>query len=163
MMLQGLLGERLQLKAHYESQERPVYFLTVARADRQLGPQLGQTALDCDAIQSAARQGQRADISVLNDGPVCGMRVAGTRFSANGVSLEMLTANLRSRVGRVVIDKTGLDGRYDFALEFAVRVDDPDRPSIFTALEEQLGLKLETGRAPVQVLVIDQIERPTED
>ena len=160
-ILQALLKERLKLAARYESQERPVYFLTVARQDGRLGSQLRQTTLDCDAIEAGRQQGQQPQVKVSNDAPVCGMRVAGGRFTANGIALPLLTTNLRSRVGRVVIDKTGLSGRYDFSLVFAARPDDPDQPSVFTALEEQLGLKLESGRAPLQVLVIDRIERPT--
>jgi uncharacterized protein (TIGR03435 family) len=163
MILQALLKDRLKLAARYESQERPVYFLTLARTDGRLGPQLRQTTLDCDAIEATQQQGQQRQVKVLNDAPVCGLRVAGGRFTANGISLPLLTTNLRSRVGRVVIDKTGLTGRYDLSLVFAARPDDPDQPSVFTALEEQLGLKLENGRAPLQVLVIDRIERPTPD
>jgi uncharacterized protein (TIGR03435 family) len=95
--------------------------------------------------------------------PLCGMRVSGGRFEAHGVSLSLLVGNLRNRVGRVVIDRTGLTGQYEFVLEFAVRPDDTERPSVFAAVEEQLGLKLEPGRAPVRVLVIEQIERPTDN
>jgi uncharacterized protein (TIGR03435 family) len=68
-------------------------------------------------------------------------------------------------VGRVVVNKTGLDGGYDFTLDYAPDGADPSdtRPSIFTALEEQLGLKLEPARGPVDVIVVDHIERPTEN
>jgi uncharacterized protein (TIGR03435 family) len=79
--------------------------------------------------------------------------------------MAALAENLRSRGGRVVIDRTGLTGAYDFKLEWA-----PDpannadaRPSLFTALQEQLGLKLQPSTAPLAVVVIDRIERPTPD
>jgi uncharacterized protein (TIGR03435 family) len=66
--------------------------------------------------------------------------------------------------GRVVIDKTGLTGNYEFSIRYTTEPNSTDdRPSLFTALEEQLGLKLVADRAPLQVLVVDHIERPTED
>lgn len=79
--------------------------------------------------------------------------------------MTALAENLRSRGGRVVIDRTGLTDAYDFKLEWAP---DPannadERPSLFTALQEQLGLKLQASMAPLPVVVIDRIERPTPD
>ena len=89
--------------------------------------------------------------------------------------MAQLAQNLSQGVGRTTVDRTGLTGGFDFELEFSVDPalaaggpalapsPDPNRPSIFTALEEQLGLKLQPDRAPVDVLVIDRVDRPTED
>ncbi|MNC86456.1 hypothetical protein D3C83_21220 [compost metagenome] len=106
-------------------------------------------------------------------GPGCGMMFDGRRVTAGGTSMAALARNLSGVVGRIVEDRTGLAGGFDFDLEFArdpaaapagaLPPPDADLPSIFTALQEQLGLKLEAARAPVEVLVIDRVERPTEN
>ena len=112
------------------------------------------------------------------------------RFQAGGTQIRQLAQLLSQRVGRIVIDKTGLEGSYDFTLEFTpdpglvggpggagepastaagtspvppLPVVDPNAPSIFTALQEQLGLKLESRRGPVEMLVIKSVEMPTPD
>ncbi len=100
-------------------------------------------------------------------------------FLAGGIQLSQLVTRLSQDLGRVVVDKTGLTGAFDLDLKYtpegAGRSDlptagapppppaDPDAPSVFTALEEQLGLKLESQRGPVEVLVIDHAEAPTEN
>ena len=106
-------------------------------------------------------------------------------LTANGISMALLSANLSNMVGRVVVDKTGLPGVYDFTLEFTPErgqggffagapgpgpegkemppPPDPNAPSIFTALQEQLGLKLDSQKGPVDMFVIDRIEKPTEN
>ena len=77
--------------------------------------------------------------------------------------MKALTSLMSGPVERIVLDHTGLSGRYDFDLEWSPDQDAPDKPSIFAAAQEQLGLKLESARAPVDVVVIDHIERPTEN
>jgi uncharacterized protein (TIGR03435 family) len=78
--------------------------------------------------------------------------------------MSRVVAALGKPDGRVIIDKTGLTGNYEFTLRYTTEPNaTDDRPSLFTALEEQLGLKLVSDRAPLQVLVVDHIERPTED
>ena len=112
----------------------------------------------------------------LPDGrPACGARGdASGRVMAGGVDMKMLAQNLSSQVDRLVVDRTGLTGAYDFDLDFAPdlagRGAPPDsatavtdRPSLFTALEEQLGLKLQPQRAPIDVLVIDRVTPPTKN
>lgn len=104
-------------------------------------------------------------------------------IAAGGMPLSQLATNLSVRVGRVVLDRTELSGNFDFTLDFTpeqlpqrppgapadqpIRMNgvdiDPNGPSIFTALQEQLGLKLESTRGPVDVLVIDRVEQPTPD
>ena len=101
------------------------------------------------------------------------MRFDGRRVTAGGTSMAALARNLAGPVGRLVVDRTGLAGGFDFDLEFTADLPaaaaaglpppDANAPSIFTALQEQLGLKLEATRAPVEVLAIDGVERPTEN
>jgi uncharacterized protein (TIGR03435 family) len=88
---------------------------------------------------------------------------ASGKVTAREITIESLAANLSFAVGRVVVNKTGLEGGYDFTLDYAPDGADASdtRPSIFTALEEQLGLKLEPARGPVDVIVVDHIEQAT--
>ena len=109
--------------------------------------------------------------------PQCGMRVAPNQVMAGGTSLTQLTQMLSQFTQRIVIDRTGLKGTFDIDLTFTPErmpqgppppgapplTIDPNGPSLFTALQEQLGLKLESERAPVEVLVIDHVERATPD
>lgn len=126
-----------------------------AAPDRRLGPALRVSALDCDASNTSA----------------CNTRMGPSSVTATGMTMARLAQTLRGVVGRIVTDETGLTGAYDFALEFAPEqpppagapLGDPDAPSIFTALREQLGLRLEGKRGPVEMLVIDRLERPTVD
>jgi uncharacterized protein (TIGR03435 family) len=97
------------------------------------------------------------------------------RTLAGGATMQQLAANLTGRLERRVVDKTGLTGRFAFTLAFTpdrmpteapppgIPPIDPNGPSLFTALQEQLGLKLEPAKAPVDVLVVDSVDHPTED
>jgi hypothetical protein len=96
----------------------------------------------------------------------CGLdvRLAAGVITGRGVSMPQLARNLMNAAGRIVVDDTGLSGGYDVELRFAPdQAADPSVPSLFTALQEQLGLKLEPGRAPISVLVIDRATRPAAD
>jgi uncharacterized protein (TIGR03435 family) len=145
-LLQSLLEDRFKLRAHRETRRLPIYVLTFARKDHALGPKLTRSTLDC-----------------TKETTKCGFN--GARGHMMGGSLQMLTiANvLQSLSERVVVDKTGLDGRFDVDLEYSPDQTATDKPSIFAAVQEQLGLKLESDTGPVDVVVIDHIERPTED
>ncbi|HEV8394703.1 MAG TPA: TIGR03435 family protein [Vicinamibacterales bacterium] len=179
LMMQRLLAERFGLVVHTESREMPVYALTLARGDGRLGPRIKPATVDCLALMTQAPGGVPVAAPQLPDGrPACGARRDGTgRVMAGGTDMKMLaTQMLTGQVDRLVVDRTGLTGAYDFDLEYALdtagRGGAPspdsatavtDRPSLFTALEEQLGLKLQPQRAPVDVLVIDRITPPTEN
>jgi uncharacterized protein (TIGR03435 family) len=178
-MMQRLLAERFGLVVRTESRETPVYALTLARSDRRLGPKIKPAARDCLALMTAAPGGVPVTAPQLADGrPACGARRDGSgRVMAGGTDMKMLaTQLLAGQVDRLVIDRTGLTGAFDFELEYALDTPgrggppppDPatvvsDRPSLFAALEEQLGLKLQPQRAPVDVLVIDRVAPPTEN
>jgi uncharacterized protein (TIGR03435 family) len=170
-MLRAMLADKFKLEVHYEIQERPVYALVLARADGRLGPDIKKSELDCDAIQAARRAGSKETYPVTSNGaPACGMSMLGDQgmtMLLGARPLSILAASLGSGTGRVVVDKTGLKGNYDVRLRFVDRPSPnalPDAPpEIFTALQEQLGLKLEPDRAPLKVLVIDRIEKPSEN
>jgi uncharacterized protein (TIGR03435 family) len=154
LMMQSLLEERFALKAHRETREGPVYRLVLAKKDGTLGPQLLKTTSECGDKPPAsvpwALQACRARTSLAD------MIMGATLFSG-------LTTALESLVDRRIIDETGLSGRFDVKLEWSRGQSDVERPSIFTAIQEQLGLKLEPARGPISVVVIDSISRPTPD
>jgi uncharacterized protein (TIGR03435 family) len=170
-MLRALLLERLRLSAHLEERDGDVYFLTLARSDRRLGSSIRLSPRDCAAAAAATQAGRPAPemARAENGAPPCGLRTTAGEMLAGGLTMDSLARNLSSRAGRIVIDRTGLDGYYELTLHYAepARNGAPppadDLPSFFTALQEQLGLKLEPGRAPLSTLVIDHVDRATVD
>jgi bla regulator protein BlaR1 len=153
-MMRALLSERFGLTLHTETKELPVYALVIAKNGPKLEPSSGKSEVT---------------------------RISMSRGQMNVTNFNMATVarELSSQLGRIVIDETGLKGDYTFKLEFAPEqnaiqkpVDGPekpeiapesDRPSLFTALQEQLGLRLESKKGPVQILVIDKVEKATEN
>lgn len=170
-MLRAMLAERFKLAVHYEMRERPVYALVVARADGRLGPQIKKSDLDCDAIQAARRAGSKEPAPVTSNGaPACGMSMRGTlglEVLLGARPLSALASSFGTAPGRVVVDRTGLQGNYDVSLNYmpqpSANPQPGEPPSIFTAVEEQLGLKLQPDLAMLRVLVIDRIARPSEN
>src|SRR5688572_17044864 len=163
-MLQNLLADRFKLVARREMREMPIYALVLARSDGRLGPQLRRSDVDCAAVAEAARAGGAPPTPPPGPGPFCGTRANNTggmaQVAAHGIPLSSLVRNLSGMAGRFVVDKTGLTGAFELELKFALdqgaaAAAPTDLPSLFAALEEQLGLKLEPQRGPVQVLVID--------
>jgi uncharacterized protein (TIGR03435 family) len=178
LMLQALLVERFKLAAHRETRQLPIYGLTTARSDGKLGPQLRPSSgADC---ANAPTRGATA-VPDPNALPRCGvfqfvgatagnLRHARIRF----VTMDQIAKNLEIslNLGRVVLNRTGLAGTFSLDLEFTAvsPTGSPDAAgandsaaSIFTALQEQLGLKLEATRGPVDVIVIDSAQHPTPD
>jgi uncharacterized protein (TIGR03435 family) len=174
-MLQALLADRFGLVTHNETRELPVYLLTLARKDGALGPQMKKSDLDCAALFAAVTAGGKMPERLPNGSLPCGISVRPGTVTANAASMEQLARNMTGGVGRIVVDKTALPGYYDLNVTFAAEgppplpgapagpAPDPAAPSLFTALQEQLGLKLEPGRAPIPVLVIDRAARPSAD
>jgi uncharacterized protein (TIGR03435 family) len=150
-MLQNLLEERFALRVHRETQQRPAYVLTIAKG----GPKL----------KAPEHPGST------------NIRVAGNSISLERGELSRMTQLLSGALGRPVVDRTGLNGIYDIQLHWddapipgggvigldALAAPDTDRGSIFTAIEQQLGLRLVSERAPVEILVIDQIKKASEN
>jgi uncharacterized protein (TIGR03435 family) len=174
-MLRRLLSDRFKLVATRETREIPIYALVVARPERPLGPDLRRAAVDCMAVTAAAEKRGVAPELPRPQGnrPACGTRSMPGLMMGAGVSMADLARNLAGPTDRMVVDRTGLTGAWDFDLKFLLDGPAPnipglppppaDAPSLFTALQEQLGLRLEPQRAPVDVLVITSIERPTEN
>ncbi|MGH9236685.1 MAG: TIGR03435 family protein [Vicinamibacterales bacterium] len=162
-MVRSLLRDRFQLAAHIERRDLPVYLLVVARGDGRLGPGLRRSSVDCNDPQARKKAAAAAGDSRM----VCGLTFNTGLFMAGGVEVSTMLGTLTAAAGRAVLDRTGLTGAYDFELKWtpSLGTDAPsaDAVSIFTAVQEQLGLKLEGGTAPLDVLVIDRIERPSEN
>ena len=172
-MLRALLEERFKLVTHRETREMPIYELVVARADGRLGPGLHKSDVDCEALFAARRAGVAPPPRQPLEPPACGLMGGPARTIAGAVTMQQLATNLSTAVEGLVIDKTGLTGRFDFNLAWTperlptdapppgIPPIDPNGPDLFTALREQLGLKLTPAKGPVDVLVIDRVERPT--
>ena len=159
-LLRSLLEERFKLKAHIESREFSVYVLLLARGDGTLGPKLRPSVVDCKAQPLPLPPAGR---------PPWGVRRAYGTLSAGGATMTPLIGALGNAVGNAVLDRTGLTGSYDMELQWRQEgaltatptASISDDPSIFTAVREQLGLKLESRREPMDVLVIEHVEQPS--
>jgi uncharacterized protein (TIGR03435 family) len=149
-MFQQLLAERFKLAAHWETREQPVYAMVPAKK----GPHLNPTK------EQGGHSGTHS-----NNGELTAQGITMAQLA------DTLTQELQRELGRVVIDKTGIQGIYDCALKWnpdtgAAPTNDgsgDSGPSIFTAIQEQLGLKLESSKGQVQVLVVDRAELPSQD
>lgn len=172
-MLQTLLRERFNLKARVEKRERPVYVLVVSRQDGRLGDGLTPTTTNCRAYRDTLERTGRG-VLALKVGEGCGVTSGGGfgpgRLGVRGTATvrELLRAIERSPdVDRPIIDRSGLTATYeiDFTWAPARTGANAARPedvvSVFTALQEQLGLKLEPRREPLDVVVIESADRPT--
>jgi bla regulator protein BlaR1 len=169
LMMRSLLADRFKLAVHNETREIPVYALVLARPDGKFGPQFRRSELDCGAIRAAVEKGAPPPARPA-DRPFCGTQTRPGMVMTSGVLLADFARNLSPSTGRIVIDKTGLTGFFDLELKFTpdqlgAGAGDPatDVPSLFVAIQEQLGLKLEAQRAPVDVLVIDSAQRAVEN
>jgi bla regulator protein BlaR1 len=177
LMLQSLLADRFKLTLRHETKELPVYALVVAKG----GPKLKESA-DPPADPGAPPVPPPPPGPPNGGPPPRGMiQIGSGNLAVNGIELRVFADVLSRQIGRIVLDKTGLTGKYEFTLKWT-----PDErqgqmfkgagdggaprdtaappeagPSIFTALQDQLGLKLESQKAPVDLLVIERIERPS--
>lgn len=179
LAFRSLLADRFKLQVHHETRELEVYALVVAKADGTLGPGLKKSTQDCspDAIRALMARGGPPPAPPAGNGVMCGGRTTPGRMMVGGMPISVVTGPLGALTGRTVIDKTGLTGAWDFELTFAAEAGrgqpppgapappppDPDAPSIFTALPEQLGLKLESTKAPMDVVVIDSVSEVVPD
>jgi uncharacterized protein (TIGR03435 family) len=192
-LLRTLLADRFTLKTHTETRELPVYDLVLARSDGRLGPDMKPSTSDCSKSDEVAVQQSAAlakgDVASLIGKPGPCMVTTDTSggplnlmMRGDGQEMKQIVEALSQFTGRTVRDKTGLTGRYDFAMKLdlqmvlalaqkmgapipaaAANIPQSDGASLMTALNEQLGLKLESTRGPVPVLVIDSVEAPTAD
>jgi len=139
-MLQTMLADRFHLRAHFETKEIPVYALVIAKSGHKLrSPEVNGQFPSYTAAQSG-----RIEITASHD------------------TMLKLAVQLSNSAGRPVLNKTGLDGMFAFKLQFnPSATTESDLPSLPTALEDQLGLRLEPQKAPIETIVIDSAERPT--
>jgi uncharacterized protein (TIGR03435 family) len=168
LMLRKLLAERFNLVVHTETRDTPVYELVVDNPNGRLGPGLRHSDTDCATRRAAAGPDLERSTNP------CGINLQIGHSAALGMGMAVLASWLSRDAGRLVVDKTGLDGVFDFDLVYTpepLRHHPPDRfpqvdpegPSIFTAVQEQLGLKLEPQEHLGDVLIVDRAEHPTPD
>jgi uncharacterized protein (TIGR03435 family) len=177
LMIQSLLEDRFQLTIHREIKELPIYALVLARKDGKLGPGLteskegGCMQIDPSKPPPPPEPGKPPTLG-------CGGIMMGpSRLTALSVPLAQITPMLGRFLGRTVTDKSGLTGKFDIRLEWTpdemqlaqfapgaqLPPEESGGPSIFTAVEQQLGLKLESQKGPVETIVIDRAEKPSEN
>lgn len=163
-MMRHLLEQRFALRVHRERRPIPVYMLTMSRSDGALGPALQRVKRDC------TRPAENLS--------GCSASWGEGRYRSSGQEWEVFVGSLETRItGRPVVDNTGLSGQFDITLEWnagnarapdgagnaAALADLEAQPVLFTAIREQLGVKLESDTAAMDVLVIDSVNRPTPD
>lgn len=170
VLLRVLLKDRFKLSVHNETRDMPIFALVVAREDGKLGPQLSKSSFDCAAYSAGPHPPPEPGRT-----PNCATRIGPGALYGKAISMATLATSLAPFVNRFAVDKTGLTGGFDVELTWT-----PDQgfanpptnplpdappnsvgPSIFAALQEQLGLKLVSQKGPVAVLVVDHIEQPS--
>ena len=135
LRLQSLLADRFQLKVHTSTKEMPIYALVVAKSGSKLQRQ-----------------------------PASSYRIARGLIQGKGVPINVVVQNIAFELDHILVDKTGLPDYYDITLKWTpddAPPDDASAPSLRTALQEQLGLKIESQKGPVKVLVVDNVARPS--
>jgi len=158
-MLRKLLSDRFRLSFHREPKELPVFAITVAKGGPKLKPSAAPPG-ELPYLINTIYPDEKGGVHVLLP-------------ARNATILQFAAMMQRGVLDRTVVDQTGLSGTYDFDLEWTPdenqfsgnlpRSVEPTKPSLFAAMQEQLGLRLEATRGPVQVLVIDRVERPSEN
>jgi uncharacterized protein (TIGR03435 family) len=177
LMLRSLFEDRFKLKVHRETKEGPVYALVLAKGGAKIKLSRDQSPENVD--------GPVPPGAGPNHGAI---RIGAGNLVGNAVTLSWFATMLSQRLDRLIVDKTNLTGRYDIRLQWTPNAGeypydlggnrlptsiidmsgtavtlDPSGPSIFSAMQEQLGLKLESAKAPVELLVIDHVEKPSEN
>jgi uncharacterized protein (TIGR03435 family) len=139
---QSLLADRFGFRFHRENREMPIYSLLVAKSGSKLTPHTGEGDPSTSISNSSGK----------------------TSITSRNMSMAHLADLLSGRVDRVVVDHTELSGSYDLTLQWAPNpAENTTDPSLFTALQEQLGLRLESAKGPIEFIVIDDLERPSEN
>jgi uncharacterized protein (TIGR03435 family) len=172
VMWRAMFADRMKLAAHVEQRERDVYQLVVASSDGKLGPDLKPSTLDCSPRPVGTALPPPQGLPSLQERQNrCGLSMSTGLIVSGGITMDRLVPSLGGLAGGEVQNRTGLDGQYALTLRFsparqlgadAARASD-DAPDFFTALREQLGLKLEREKKMMPVFVIDHVERPREN
>jgi len=177
-LMRSLLEDRFTLKTHADTRMLPVYALVKVRSDGRLGPQIRPSTIDCAALEKERANSPRPTIQeLMSTARPCttkGFRDSAG-FTSDSITMWGIAGYVNGAVDRLVLDRTGLPGSFEATLQWAnAMAASPgdattgtaplsDGPSVFTALQEQLGLKLESRQESVDVIVIDSVEHPTED
>lgn len=178
LMLRGLLADRFKLTVHRETRVREIFVLNMARSDKRLGPELRPTGLDC-----SLKGDTPPPLATATSQQLCGDRNYPGKLTSPSLTMPVLARLLMLWVEgrREVRDQTGLQGSFQVTLTWtpdrisrqpldapaeiggAIAAIDPHGPSLLTALQEQLGLKLDARKEQVEVVMIDHAEEPTPD
>lgn len=174
LMLQNLLADRFDLRVHHEERELPAYDLVVAKKDGRLGPQMRVSDMNCAARTAENHPKTTArspnPVQTLGERPVCATIATRKSLTGGARTMQDLAASLQSMLRRPVVDRTGLTASYDIDLQWApmdLHADEAataasnEGPSLFTALQDQLGLKLVSHKEKFDVFVVDEIEPPS--
>jgi uncharacterized protein (TIGR03435 family) len=163
VMLQSLLQDRFNLKVHWGTTDQPVFLITAGKGGVQLKPSTAP-CVRFDQTASIQPVDEQTHLSDCRDSLFGGEQ---RRWIAENIGMSDVTFMLSCEclLGRKVIDMTGFTGRFDFTLEFAADPlkTDASALSLLTAFQDQLGLKVDSGRAPVEVLVVDSVSKPSEN
>jgi len=174
----SLLEDRFRLRTRMETRDQPIYVLAVVRRDGRLGQQIKPSGSECLPITPPAGAPPPPPPppgGPAQGAPQCPSLLAPWAISGRQMTIERLIDVLSQRVGRRVVDKTNLTGPFDLDLQWTPDQIpgsdrglppppiDPNGPALFTALQDQLGLKLDSQRGPVDVLVIDEVSKPSAD
>jgi uncharacterized protein (TIGR03435 family) len=178
-MLRNLLADRFNLRTHVERREMPIFEMVLTQPGGRLGPAARVTAVNCADRAAARNGGTPAPASAIGarfDRPLCGLMQRPGVLMAGAMTMGEFAQELAPQVNRFVLDRTGVTGFFDFDVQFTpeqiaapppgappLPPVNPNGPSLLTALQEQLGVRLNAARAPIEVLVIDAIGRPTPD
>jgi len=155
-MLRAALEDRFKLKAHHEVKQLPIYALVVAKGGSKL-----KVADPADTYPNGIKMKDHESGAGMMETRMMG-KLSSAAFQ--GCMIDRLVPVLTGAAGRTVVDKTGLTGKYDFKIEWTpdwVKDDSGTAPRLFTALQEQLGLKLEPDKGPVDSVVVDHVEKPS--
>ena len=178
-MLRNLLADRFKLRTHVERRDMPIFEMVLTRSDGRLGPSARATDVNCAeraAGRSAGVPPPPVPAGVSLERPLCGLMLRPGVLMAGAMTMGEFARELAPQVNRFVLDRTGITGFFDFDVQFTPDQPTPAPPgaspqppvdsagpSLFTALQEQLGIRLAATRGAVEVLVIDAISRPTPD
>jgi uncharacterized protein (TIGR03435 family) len=169
-MWRSMFEDRMKLAFHVEQRERDVYTLVVARPDGKLGSDLKPSTLDCKSVPPLSFNGQMPGVEFFQRR--CGIGGTPSAMASGGVTLDQFAAWVSGVVGAAVENRTELEGLYGFTLTFSRQrsaapsvnpTASDDLPDVFTAVQEQLGLKLQHGKKMLPIYVIDHIERPSDN
>lgn len=171
-MMRSMFVERMKLQAHVEERERDVFALVVARSDGRVGPELKPSPLDCSPRPPGAAPPPPPSFDPKDATGRCGGLFGQGSIVSGGIALDSLVVSISGSAGRQVLNRTGLKGFYALTLRWAEprrpgaspdAALDENLPDFFTALQEQLGLKLQPEKAQMPIFIVDHIERPTEN